>query len=320
MNVALEQTASAEALPENRTKKIIKMAGWAGICLWMLAFFTLVKLPEAKIVNLIEGYLQNGLAPYGITMRAEEASFSVFFGMKFKMKKIRLYMPPPAKEVFIDQIEVSPSLSSILTGKLGADIYLRKDRGDLSMTVAMRGKKKVFVDFKVDQLDIGKLELLPAVAKVRLGAVLKGKGSISMDTTNSSTLSGDVSIQIKNLLVDAQTLVLGGGFPFPIPQISISEAEIGIDASSGKTKIKTFKIGRSDKATDDLVTTMTGDFTLTPDPANTALNLQIPQLKASETLKSKLSLNFMLGRFKQADGTFSGITLQGPASQLHMPL
>ena len=325
MDSALKQTAEGSTLSQSKTKKYMKWASWAALTLWLLCFFTLVKLPEAKLTNLIQGHLANALAPYGITVRPEETSLSIFFGLKYKMKKVRLYLPSPAKEALIDEIQLSPSLSSLLLGKLGVDLYLRKDKGDLSATLAMRGKKKVFVDYNVDQLDLSKLEIMQTLAGFSLNALLKGKGSFSAEMTgpggslNGSSFSGSLNLQIKNLLIEAQTLLLGGA-PFPIPQINLSEANFDFSANNGKMKIKTFKIGRSDKATDDLVTNITGDLTMTADSSNTVLNLQIPQLKASEPLRKKLLLDFALSRFKQSDGSYSGITLNGPASGLHIPL
>ena len=66
MDTTFEQTGENTARTQSTTGKIVKWSGLTVISLCLLAFFTLIKLPQAKITNLIQGHLSNALADYNI--------------------------------------------------------------------------------------------------------------------------------------------------------------------------------------------------------------------------------------------------------------
>lgn len=299
---SLSPDSIENATPPTRLQKTLKWGAWIGFTLFLLLVFTIIKLPEAKITNLIQGHLSNLLVPMGITLTAEESSFSLVFGPRLKMNKVRIYLPPPASEIQLDQLSFAPSVMPAFLGRLGGTLFFKQGKSEVQVTVQIK-KTAFYYSFDLEQVNLGNLQLLQAFAKIKATGTLSGSGSGSGDQNDASRLTGNAEFKLQNFLVEQQTYS-GGGIPLNIPEIRISEGKILAHAQSGKLQVKTLDLGKKGTTTDDLVLSMNGEVILAPYWLSSQLNLKT-YLKPSERVMKAFLLDIVLGTSKQADGSYS---------------
>jgi type II secretion system protein N len=299
---------AAETSP-SRVKRTLKTLGWIWLGTFCLILFTLIKLPEDRIRNYVQGMISQQLSAQGITLNAAQSSISIGFGISYTMKDITLSFPPPQEPIHIDQVSVSPSILAALTGKMGAAIQIENKGGTLHATFStpMNGPSgPVSFSFNCSNLDLGSLGVLPAMASIRGSAVATGEGHLDGDTSLPTTLNGKMKLDLNKIVIDQQT-VLG----FSVPRLTVSEGKGDIDIDKGKALIKTLRLGKPGSATDDIKANVTGDVIIGKNLPYSTLNLKADFSLSQNVLKAFILIDALLGPAKQPDGSYA-YTLTGP--------
>ena len=298
-----------DEVPPSRAQKLLKMAGWVSFGIFCLSLFTFLKLPNEKLKAYIDGSVSAALSDQGISYTAEESRLSLWFGVTYQLKKVTLYPPAPNPRIMLDEVTISPSLLSLLIKRYKAHIVVKDSKGDLDAHIAMRNTNWT-VTFDSHSVDLGRFGILPWAAGIQGGGVLEGEGSISADTSDLSTTHGNLHLNFKKFIFDAQTLA-----GFPIPKIFISEGEADLQITNGKVQIKTFKIGKptpgSLNGQDDLQGTITGQMTLGKELLTSKIDINTRFSLSPAVLKPLILLDAILGSGKQSDGSYA-FHLTGP--------
>ncbi len=291
-----------------RARRILKNLAWTWLALVLLVTFTLMKLPEARLKNFVLGHLQVFLSPMGLNVSAEHASLT--FGFGYELDQVVLSAPPPALPVKIDRIRVSPSFSSLFTGRLGADLKLQQADSSLKARFSQRGQD-ARVQFELERVNLGRLGVIPMIAGgLRGSATVSGSGRLAGDLSIPSSLAGEAKLQLGRLTLEEQK-VQG----FNLPPIQISEGSIEVQIEPGKALIRRFSLGKKGNASDDLVGNLSGDLQLSRNWYSSAWNTRARFQLSDRILKSKeLSLlEMILSPAKTPDGDFA-YSLTGPFS------
>lgn len=293
-----------------RWKSAVKAASWIFLGLFCLAIFTLMKLPEERIRNYVQGTLSAQLSSQGITLSAAQSSLSIGFGISYTMKDVTLSFLPPQEPIKIEQISISPSLFSALTGKMGASVRLDNKGGTLKgfFSQPMNGSGTLSFSYDASNLDLGSIGALPLLTSLKGSAIANGTGEISGETNLPSSFQGNANLNLSKIVIDQQS-VMG----FSIPRLTIAEAKANVQVNGGKAVIKTFQIGKPGSTTDDLHGTMTGDITLGRNWQYSTLNLKTNFGLSQTVLKSFVLLDAILGAGKQPDGSYT-FNIQGSIS------
>ncbi len=291
-------------------KKVLKQVGWIVFTGFCLIFFSLMKLPEDRLKNYLDGQISSLLSQQEISFFSKESHLSFLWGVSYTLKGVTLHFPPPTPSVEIDQITVSPSLISLILGRISGKFELKKEEGFLSGGISVRGNQ-ISLSCEAKKFDLGKSGLLSALSAASVTGIVDGKGSASGDLNVPSSWESEAQLQVSAITVGPQ-LIAG----FSLPKISISEGMIDFSLNRGKAKIQTLRLGRSGNTTskpvpvDDIQGTLSGEILLNQQWTSSTLNLQT-RFSLSETiLKSLVLLEMILSPGKQEDGSF-GYRLTG---------
>lgn len=298
------------SMSQTRPQRTLKRIGWLAFGFAWLVFFTLVKLPDTRVRNFIQGTMDAQLAPYGITVTSKEGSFSAVFGISYTMKDVTISFPPPQEAVHLDELEVAPSLLTLLTGKIGGKIWVEQGDGALKASFATglpNAKSQAFsLSFSSNKMNFGKLGILSALLGLKGSVVLTGDGSVSGDLAALNTASGHLDLDLSKIVIDEQNLK-----GFALPTMRISEGKLEAEIVSGKATVKTLKLGKPGSP-DDITASATGDITLGRTFDSSTLNLRTHFGFSPNVMKSFSLLDALLGAGKQKDGSYA-FNLTGPA-------
>jgi len=289
----------------NRTLRVLRIVGWVLFGLFCLTVFTLIKLPEDRLKNYIQGQISNALSPRGISLSAAKSGLSVGFGISYTMKDVTINLPPPEPAAHVDEIVVTPSLLSFAFGKLAGKVGIQQGDGLLTASFSTN-QVNTSVDFDIKNLDLGKIGLLPMLAGIKGSGLATGKGSIDGNFSVPSTLTGDIKINLSKIILEQQSIS-----GFSIPKLNISEAVIELKAEKAKASVKTLRLGKSGNAADDIQASVTGEMALGKQWESSTLNLKTKFSFSQNVMKSFALLDAILGAGKQADGGYA-YTLTGP--------
>jgi type II secretion system protein N len=316
---AAESTISTETIePPSRFKKTLKIMGWSFLTIFFTLLFTLLKLPEERLKNYIQGNIAAALSSQGIGFTAASGHLSIFFGASYVMKDITLTFPPPAEPMRIAEATVSPSLLPLLVGQIGGRVEIRQsvhqNTTDGFIEAGFSLKKNLLdLTYKMDSIDLGKLGLLPALANIRGSAMLSGSGDFRGDLNDPPGWVGKIKLDLSRINIDPQTIM-----GFSVPNIRVSEGKIDLGIDKGKANIQTLKLGKS--AADDIRATITGNLNLARQLGMSNANLKAEFFLSDNVLKSFVLLDALLGVGKQSDGSYA-FTLTGPITAINpMPL
>ena len=296
----------APELEISRRKRIAQSIGWVAFGLASLFLFTLIKLPEDRIKNYVQGMIAAQLAPKGITLTAERGYLSVGWGITYVMKDVSLTFPSPESTTKIEKITLTPSLLPMIFGYQGGNLWVEQGDGSLYASVSMKGTQ-ISASLKAKSIDVGKVGLLNLAAGVRGSAVWSGTASLAGDFSIPSTLTGDVDLTVGKISLDQQS-ILG----FNVPKIQLSEGRIEVTADKGKATIKQFKLGKPGSG-DDLQASGTGDVLLGRNWDSSNLNAKTNFRFSESVSKAFVLLDALLGAGKQTDGSYT-FALSGPLS------
>lgn len=293
----------------SRAQRALRAAGWGGFAVFCLLLFTVLKVPEHRLKNFVQGSIASALAARGVTFTASESSISFLFGITYEMKDVTLNPPPPQPAVRIDRIRVSPSLFSLLLGRVGGTVKLEQGDGELKASFAVKGASggpgEFSLSFQAKDMNLARLAVLPIAAGIQGGMVMSGEGSVSGDLNAPSTLTGDVKLQLKRVVIEQQAIM-----GFSIPRVSIADGEIALALGQSKATIRAFRLGKPG-GTDDLNATLGGEVVLGNSWATSNLNLKARFGLSQAAAKSFGFFLTLLDAGKQTDGSYA-YNLTGP--------
>jgi type II secretion system protein N len=291
--------------PVSGMRKGMSVFGWVLTALVSLTIFTCIKLPEDKVKGLIQGNISALLATKGITFSAGQTSFGILLGPSYVMKDVTLNFPPPEPPAHIDKIEVSPLLSTLLTGKLGAKLSIENGGGKVFVSGAFRGTK-VSGRLEANKMDIGKIGLLSVLADLSGSAVISGKGTFSTNTAAFNETDADIQLDLSKIVINQQAIS-----GFSIPRLGISQGKFELEVHQGRGVLKRLQLGNPSSTTDDIKANLSGDLNFGKTLSSSTMNVRANFSLSQSILKSFSLLGAILGSAKQPDGSFS-YHLSGP--------
>lgn len=293
----------------SRAQRALRTVGWSGFAIFCLIVFTVLKVPEHRLKNFIQGSIASALASKGVTFRAAESSISFIFGVTYEMKDVVLSPPPPQPAVRIDRIRVSPSLFSLLLGRMGGTVKLEQGDGDLKASFAVKnaadGSAEFSLSFQAKDINLTRLGALPIAAGVQGGMVMSGEGSVAGDLNVPSTLTGDVKLQLSRVVIEQQAIM-----GFSIPRVAIADGNAELALGQSKATIRAFRLGKPGGA-DDLNATLSGEVVLGNSWNTSNLNLKARFGLSQAAAKSFGFFLTLLDAGKQTDGSYA-YNITGP--------
>ena len=294
---------------QSRAQRALRTVGWSGFAVFCLIIFTVLKVPEHRLKNFIQGSISSALASKGVTFTAAESSLSFLFGVTYEMKDVTLNPPPPQPAVRIDRIRVSPSLFSLLLGRLGGTLKLEQGDGTLKASFAVKSPSAEAAEFsfsfQAKDLSLTRLGVLPIAAGVQGGMVITGEGSVSGDMQIPSTLNGDFKLQLARVVIEQQAIM-----GFSVPRVAMADGTVEVAMAQSKATIKTFRLGKAG-GTDDLHANLSGEVVLGNRWDTSNLNLKAKFGLSQAAAKSFGFFLTLLDAGKQTDGSYA-YNLTGP--------
>ncbi len=301
-DLTLTQTnvTSMTKVTEKKTSPM-KLIAWVLLFILCLAAFTVLKLPQDQIKQLVEGHISAALAPKGMTFLAREGELNVGMGIRYTLKDISIISSQGGGTMKLAELSVAPKLAALFTGKLGAEVRLLQNadgKGSLVTDVTKRGNT-VGITLHASQFDIGKSGLIAMLSPVavQMQGELSGEAQLEGDFASPSTINGSLALQLGKVVLPEQNIVI-----LNLPRLQINDGKIDADIVQGKVKPKNIYLGKA--ATDDLRANITGDMTLNKFLESSPLNLKINLGFSEAVLKALPLIGTFLTPVKQPDGTF----------------
>jgi type II secretion system protein N len=305
-SAAVVEQTTFTPVPPSRFRKIASTVGWISFGVSSLLFFTILKLPEDRVKGIVQGNIAAALAAKGISFTAGKTAMSFFPMPSYAMSDISLTFPPPTSNTaHIDKIQLTPSLLSLLTGKLGGSIAIENGDGNLNLQASGRGSQ-LNVQYDANKLDIGKIGLLPGLAGIEGSAVVSGKGSLSLNTNAWNQADGQIQLSLSKIEIDSQSIS-----GFTIPRLSISQGKVDLDINQGRGVLKLLSLGQNGSTTDDLKANFSGDLNFAKTLQASTINIKGNFSLSQAALKGLSIVEMILSSGKQADGSYS-YKLTGP--------
>lgn len=287
------------SLPLPKAQQRLKIAGWSALTLFLLIFFTFIKLPKDNIKAYVDSLVAAGLAEQGITLSSKESTLSFFLGVHYHLKGITLTPPAPSPRITLEDLEISPRILPLILGKKTARIVLKDPKGKLDALVTS-SKTALALSFEATEIDTAKLGLFSLATGVQGGGFISGSGDFSTDTADLTKTNGTINLNLKQVSLEPQTIM-----GFSVPKISISEGALDLNFEDAKGTLRTLSLGKQGSATDAIRGTANGTLTLAKQWQATKLDLKTQFSFSPTILKAFILLETILGAGKQPDGSFS---------------
>jgi type II secretion system protein N len=302
------ETTQTETVELSGSKKVLQTTGWAAVTFFFLIFFTALKLPQEKIKSWVNAYLYSTLSPMGMQLSSSSAEIGFIPLPSYNVSGVQFKLSPTSVPLTFDQGKASVAVFPIFRGELGTAVSAEIGSGslalDLSTPVApKKGAAAATLAFEISDLSLAKSGLLAQLYGIQGTGTIEGKGSVSGDFNNPTSLGGTIQLTLKKIQLAEQTLSLSG-FSLGIPSIAISDGKMDITIDKGKVAIKSLYLGKKGSA-DDILVESSGDVQLGRSTQTHQLNLKV-KLSYSEKLKKTLGLaeTFMKPAL-QPDGSYS---------------
>ncbi|MBI3558616.1 MAG: type II secretion system protein GspN [Deltaproteobacteria bacterium] len=231
-----------------------------GIILFAIAsffFFVVMKLPEARIQNLIIAHIRIIAQEQGFLFSAEKVHVGLLFGPSLKMYNVELKSLENESQVLkIAYLKVRPRLLSLVSSVKKVGVTAEMLDGELSGTVGGSTTGSMAVDLSIDAIDLGASQIMKRFLPVEVSGKINGSIRLDLDSENTAKSEGAIKLSIDKLAMPPQA-VSG----FNLPKINISESKINLGISGGQLTITQFDLGKDIK-TDDLVGKLTGSGVL----------------------------------------------------------
>lgn len=293
-----------EEVPAPLWRRMLKTIFFGIFFLGLLTLFTLLKLPEEKIREIALGAINGQLSSSGMVVSAERGNLSLGWGFSYTLEKVSITAPGPGPAVKLDRVRVSPSLLPLVLKRYGGSFLVTQGSSELSGsgTISPGATSTPFsIDFDAKKADLGKLGLLPLAAGIQGSLPVTGSGNFSGDLSALSGLTGSATLELNNLVIEAQSIQ-----GFALPRLLISSGTIDLRAERGKLSFKTFRLGRAGNPADDLTGSLSGDVALGKTAGLSTLDLKAT-FGLSDNVRKIPGMSLIEGfltPFRQGDGSF----------------
>jgi type II secretion system protein N len=272
-------------------------------------FFLLLKLPEARIQNLIIAHARIIAQNQGLLFSAEKVRIGLLLGPSVKIYNIELKSIENERESLkIPYLRVRPAMLSLLSSTKKVKIDGELLNGELSGAVGASASG-FYADVDLDALNLGATPLIKKFLPVQVSATISGRVKLDFDSTAPQKTDGRIELQIDKLTLPVQSL-----YGFNLPKISVNKSKIDIGISQGQIAVRNFEVGKDIK-TDDLVARITGDGQIDRVLERSKINAKAV-FELSQSVKQSFPLlETLLASARTPDGKYS-YRLNGPISSL----
>lgn len=211
---------------------------------------------------------------------------------------------PPRENTLIgtlNAISLSPNLSGLFTGTLGAGVSVELEGGELGADFGLASSAlKLSTDIEDFQLAAHPIKM--DQADVELSGLLNLISDITIDQSDVKNSTGEIELNIENLALK-RGMVSG----FELTETAFSQAVLRMEVEDGKAKVK------EGKFTGDLIdATIDGHITLRKDLSRSRLALKI-RVRFDDTLDKLASMMLKSSRDDEGLYHFKGQgTLMNP--------
>ncbi len=300
-----------------KPKGFLNKTGWIFFGIASFLFFSVAKFPEAKIKAFIQAELTSQLSRMGIQLSSANSDLSLLFGVSYEMTDVRLFFPKSSQPLKIEALEFSPSLSSILFGKLGGTVDALIGGGELNLSFSGdKDGKKINLSFDADSVDFGKAKILNSISPVNGSFILNANGDLEGNPRNIQSMSGHFDFKISKFQIPPQKITIQGLFFSPeIPSVvKIQDGQIQGHLKKGKLFLKKATLGNPKGKKSDLYFDASGEINLNQIFSNSELNMNVKFAIFGSLQKSFGLLDTLLKSYKRSDGSFA-YRLKGPINR-----
>jgi type II secretion system protein N len=308
--------ASPAPGPASARKRALKIAAYVAFYLVSLVAFTLLKIPDSAVANVLLNSL-NQNTPY--QWQAEKIRIAFFPAPHLRMEKLGLEpkFPGAGVPLFFDEINVYPNPFSLIPvggppafgGSFRAEAYKAVVHGSFSTGT------NVSLRLETDSVDLAKLTPLASAGVDLKGALSSLFFQILLPNQRLGTAEGEVRLKAKNITFDPSALSL----PVALPILNLGDVEIQGTINRGQLKIEKFKIGGPGKDLD--VQIPSGTVMLSDVTPNTRYDLHL-LLKPSPAIEKAVpGLGAMLATWStlKPDGAYA-MRIQGTLAAPAFPV
>lgn len=255
-----EQTpvAAEEGYKPSRFRTVLIVLFGVGLFLFFLA----LKLPEARIQNLVLAHLRIFAQDNGMLFSAEKVRLGMLLGPSVKIYNSEIKaIDDETASLKISYLRVRPHLLSLLSKTKRASIVAelgdeRAPVGEISGTVGFSEVAGI-VNLDLEAIDLGNISLLRIYLPLTLSsAKLDGTVKLDLDFAEIQKSEGHVKLAVNRVAAPEQSL-----YGFKLPKVSIGKAQVELSVDHGNVLIRSFEIGE-DLKQDDIVAKVTGEGTL----------------------------------------------------------
>lgn len=301
-----------EAVQDEETTGIGARLRRVGIVLFTIfafLFFLVMKLPEARIQNLVLAHMRILAQQQGMLFTAEKVRVGMLLGPSLKIYNAELKSIDDEKQTLkIPYLKVRPHLLSLIGSTKKASISAELLDGEIDGSVGA-GPNAIVANLDLDDINIGSTTLLKAFAPIEASGLVNGRVKLDLDLENAQKSNGQINLNLTKLTLPAQTV-----YGFKAPTIAISETKIEIAIVNGAITIGAFDVGKDIK-TDDLVAKVTGDGTLDKTLDRSSIKAKAVFQFSQSVMQSFPLLESLLEPAKTPDGKY-GYQLNGPLMAL----
>lgn len=283
--------------------RIAKTAGWIAAFFALLALFTVSKLPDDRIGGLIlekaSETLSSGATRFRFSADRTRISLLLLGRIRFEGLTLGVFREnEPPQSIRWEEARISPSLLDLLLGRIGATVKILPKEGDWQkVSFWFRRSGEFSVSARLDDGDLG---VAAQVSSLQATLPLTGSIELAGNPSNPSSLSGAIRLALGKTRIPEQKIS-----GFPIPAIQFDDGEIRATIDAGKARIETLRLGKAERASDDIRGTASGEITLGRSIDESQLKLNANVKFSESVLKSLFLLEGLLGPGKQPDGSFS---------------
>lgn len=286
-----------------KAKKILQGSLIGLGVLTLLALFTLTKISENVVRDWALMLVNQGLAPQRLSLSTEEFQLGLFPKPHATLKHASIQNLMTGQYFQLDALKISPSILSLFTGKMGADIYIPMGLGAVDATIAM-SNRSFSASVSGNKLELDRILSFAGFPGIKTKGQLSINLSLSGDPLTAPSWNGELTLNGSQLAILPQNIM---GIDLPI--INISEVKNKVTLTNGKAKIIDGIIG---KTGDDIAIQLSGDITLQNRIDESQVNLKA-LLNLSQKITGSLTLlEAILANAKQPTGGY-GYTISGVA-------
>ncbi len=265
----------------------------------VFVFFLVMKLPEARIQNLIIAHIRILAQEQGLSFSAEKVRIGVLMGPAVKLYGVELKSIDDDKQnLKIPYIKIQPHLFSLLTSMKTVSIHAELLDGAISGS-AGASASAIKTDLDLRSLNLGQAPLLRKFLGLQVEGKLRGTLKIFFDHVTPPPSDGKIRVFLDGIAVPVQAYM-----GFNLPQINISDAHGDASIAGGKLVINEFNVGKDIKA-DDLVAKVTGDVILAGLIDQSRVNVKAIFEISNRVITAFPLLDALIGTAKGSDGKYA---------------